>query len=179
MTASQRGVAAGMAGGLAVALALTFWSTSGSPGLVLSFHALNLTQRLTLAAAAWLGPLACLAVAVGVVANRRFFSAPDIDGAGLTEERPRLRISRAVLANTHEQAMLAIPVYTALAVILPVSQLTYPLLLSATFVVGRIAFALGYAKGAAARSLGFTLTFYPTVAGLVVVAARVVHVVLG
>ena len=67
MTASQRGVAAGVAGGLIVTLALTFWCTSGSPGLVLSFHGLTATQRLTLAATAWLGPLVCLAASIGVI----------------------------------------------------------------------------------------------------------------
>ena len=175
MTADQRGVLVGMAGGLAVAMAMTFWCTAGSPGLVLSPHALNLTQRLVLAATTWLGPLVCLAAAIGVVASRRFFSSQDIDGAGLTQESAALRIPRAVLANTHEQAALAIPVYTALALLLPVKQLAFPLLLSAAFVIGRALFALGYAKGAAARSLGFTLTFYPTVAGLVVVLLRAVR----
>jgi len=176
MTPSQRGVAVGMAGGLALALALTYWCSAGSPGLVVSLHALNLGQRLTLAVTAWLGPLACLAAAISVVANRRFFSSQDIDGAGLSQESAALRVPRAILANTHEQAALAIPVYAALALLLPAKQLAFPLLLSATFVIGRALFALGYAKGAVARSFGFTLTFYPTVAGLVVALMRAVRV---
>jgi hypothetical protein len=179
VTGAQRGVLAGMAGGLAVALALTFWCTSGSPGLALSPHAFSLSQRLMLAAAAWTGPLICLAAAIGAVANRRFFSAQDIDGAGLTDESARLRVPRAVLANTHEQAALAIPVYTALALLLPASQLSFPLLLSASFVIGRALFALGYRHGAAARAFGFTLTFYPTMAGLVVMTLRVLHALRG
>lgn len=179
MTPAQRGVALGMAGGLGVALALTLWCVAGSPGLVLSIHAVSTGRRWALAITAWLGPLLTLTVAIGVVANRRFFSAQDIDGAGLTAESHGLRVPRAVLTNTLEQATLAVPVYTGLALLLPANQLVYPLLLSAAFVVGRIAFAAGYAKGAAARSLGFTLTFYPTVAGLVVVALAAVRRLLG
>ena len=39
------------------------------------------------------------------------------------------------------------------------------------FVIGRIAFFAGYARGAPARALGFALTFYPTV--LLLLAALV------
>jgi hypothetical protein len=167
---TQRGVAAGMAAALAVTLAITFWCVQDSPGLVLPFHMVGVSQRWTVAAACWLGPLVALVAAIGAVANRRFFSPDDIDGAGLTPEGPRLRVPRAILANTLEQAVLAIPVYTALALFLPARQLPLPVLLSAAFVIGRIAFAAGYARGAAARSFGFALTFYPTMAGLLVVA---------
>ena len=170
MTPTQRGVAAGMAAALAVTLAITLWCASGSPGLVLPFHMVGLTQRWTLAGACWLGPLVALAAAIGAVANRRFVSREDIDGAGLTLEGSSIRVPRAILANTVEQAVLAIPVYTALALFLPVRQLPLPALLSLAFVIGRIAFALGYARGATARSIGFALTFYPTVAGLVVMS---------
>jgi hypothetical protein len=172
MSATQRGVLAGMAGGFVVAVVLTWWCVAGSPGLVLTAHGFNLKQRLVMAAAASMGPALSLAVAIGVVANRRFFSASDIDGAGLSAESTAVRIPRAVLANTLEQAALAVPIYTALALALPASQLAFPLLLSAVFVIGRILFAVGYARGAAARGLGFTLTFYPSVAGLIVAIAR-------
>jgi hypothetical protein len=149
-------------------LAIVFWGVADTPGLVLPFHMVGVSQRWTVAAICWLGPLVALTASVGAVANGRFFSPEDIDGAGLTAESPRLRIPRAILANTLEQAALAIPVYTALALFLPVRQLVLPGLLSLAFVIGRIAFRLGYARGAAARSFGFALTMYPTVAGLVV-----------
>ena len=179
MTATQRGVLAGMAGGLVVAIGLTWWCLAGSPGLVLAIHGANLKQRLVLATAAAMGPSLSLAIAIGVVANRRFFSAPDIDGAGLTTESAALRVPRAVLANTLEQAALAVPIYAALAMALPPGQLAFPILLSAVFVIGRILFALGYSRGAAARSLGFTLTFYPSVAGLIVAIGRLARVFPG
>jgi hypothetical protein len=98
-----------------VAVGLTWWRLAGSPGWVLAFHSVTLKQRLVLAAAAAMGPAVSLAVAIGVVANRRFFSAPDIDGAGLTTESAALRVPRAMLANTLEPAALAMPVYAALA----------------------------------------------------------------
>lgn len=175
MSPAQRGVAAGMAGGLLVTLTIVLWCAAGSPGLAAPFHAVGVNQRWLLAAASWLGPLAALAAAIGVVANLRFFSPADIDGAGLTTESPRLRVPRAILANTLEQAALAVPIYTALAILLPARELLMPLLLSLAFVVGRIAFSLGYAKGAATRSFGFALTFYSTVAGLVVMIGEVVR----
>ena len=171
MSPAQRGVAVGMAGGLGVTIIVTAWCLAGSPGLAFPFHAISTSRRWLIAIISWLGPLTSLAAAIGVVASRRFFSPDDIDGAGLTVEGPAVRIPRAILTNTLEQAALAVPVYTSLALLLPSGQLAYPLLLSACFVVGRAAFAAGYAKGAAARSLGFTLTFYPTVAGLVAAAA--------
>jgi hypothetical protein len=177
MTATQRGVAAGMAGALALTLALTWWCAAGTPGLFLSLGEPSLRQRLVVAAAAWIGPLAALSAAVAVIANRRFFSAQDIDGAGLTLESAGLRVPRAILANTHEQAALAIAVYAGLAIALPTGQLVFPLLLSAAFVVGRLFFAIGYSRGAAARSFGFALTFYPTVAGLIVMALRLARFV--
>lgn len=39
------------------------------------------------------------------------------------------------------------------------------------FVIGRILFRRGYAKGAAARSFGFALTYYPSLLMLFTVAA--------
>lgn len=40
------------------------------------------------------------------------------------------------------------------------------------FSIGRWLFAAGYARGAGARALGFALTFYPTVAALLVALYR-------
>jgi uncharacterized membrane protein YecN with MAPEG domain len=44
------------------------------------------------------------------------------------------------------------------------------------FFLGRVLFWQGYVRGAPARALGFALTFYPTVAMLVVAVG---HLVLG
>ena len=172
MSRTQVGVALGMATALVVTVAV-FTLAPGLPAPPAAFTA-TLDGRLRLGAAAALGPLASLVVAIGFVANRRFFSQADIDGAGLTDESPVVRIPRAVLANTAEQALLAIPIYAGLALTAPARELGLPLALASAFILGRLFFAIGYARGAAARSFGFALTFYPTVGGFVVLAARLI-----
>jgi hypothetical protein len=177
MTRSQIGVAFGMLCALALTLGLVWWITADTPGLVLPVDQITLGQRLWFAVMSWVGPLAVLTACIGAVANTRFFSREDIDGAGLMVESPRIQVRRAVLTNTHEQLTLALPVYTGLALTLPVDRLALPLILSAAFVIGRILFALGYRAGATARSFGFALTMYPTVAGLGVLIWRLASVV--
>jgi hypothetical protein len=56
-------------------------------------------------------PMLTLVVAVGRVANHRFYTPEDIDGAGLTEGTPQLRLRRAILQNTLEQTVLAVAGY--------------------------------------------------------------------
>lgn len=172
MTPAQRGVARGAGCALAVGAAILVFGLDGAPGVPIRFVDPSLTQRLILAVAAWLAPVASLGASIFWVANIRGRSAADIDGAGLTVESPAIRVSRAVLANTHEQASLAIPVYTGLAITLSPGTLLLPVLLSAAFAVGRIAFAVGYRHGAAARSFGMALTGYPTLAGFAVLIWR-------
>ena len=162
---------------LSPTLALVWWVDAGTPGLALSVGEPAMNQRLWYAVMTWIGPLVVLTACIGAVANTRFLSRQDIGGAGLTDESPRIRVRRAVLANTTEQVVLALPVYLGLVLTLPVSHLVLPLLLSAAFVIGRILFALGYGYGPTARSFGFALTFYPTVAGLAVLVLRLASVV--
>jgi hypothetical protein len=163
MTRTQIGVVVGMAAALAVTIALF---VVGLGGLVRS----PFDDRIRLAIAAALGPLVSVTAAIGFIANRRFFSADDIEGSGLTEGTAGVRVARAVLQNTLEQAVLAVPVYVSLAMTLPARAVALPLLLAVAFVVGRALFAAGYARGAAARSFGFALTFYPSVGALAVLA---------
>jgi hypothetical protein len=160
-----------MAVAVTATIALFAFGLFGAGGL-LGGAAPTLEVRIRVALAAALGPLVCLAAAIGAVANRRFFSAADIDGAALTEPSAPIRIGRAILENTAEQTLLALPIYAGLALTGPAQALALPLLLSAAFVVGRGLFAAGYARGAAARSFGFALTFYPTIGGLLVLAGR-------
>lgn len=63
---------------------------------------------------------------------------------------------------------MGIAVHVMLAILVTTSA---PLIiaLTALFVVGRLLFWIGYADGAKARALGFALTFYPSVAGLVII----------
>jgi uncharacterized membrane protein YecN with MAPEG domain len=42
------------------------------------------------------------------------------------------------------------------------------------FLVGRVLFWRGYAQGAPARALGFALTFYPSVAMLLLIVGKLI-----
>lgn len=155
----QTGVAIGM--GLAVISTMVLFWLGLRP-----FGAGDTADRLLVFATALIGPLVSLVIAVGLVANRRFFSPDDIDAAATPNpESHGIRLLRAILSNTVEQAVLAIGVYAMLAVLLPAGLLALPITLAAAFMKGRLAFALGYRFGAPARALGFGLTFYPSVAG--------------
>jgi hypothetical protein len=155
----QRGVAAAMLAGVAATTAIFAFGARPLP-----------YGRELVWAVASLGPLFCLFVSVAALANRRFFSAPDIDAAAGGPPSAMARILQAIIQNTLEQAVLALGVYAILALLLPQASLSLPWALSGGFVVGRLLFALGYRAGAAGRAFGFGLTLYPTVAALLYAA---------
>ena len=166
MTAEQRSVARRMAIGVAitiVALSAAFALRVG-PALPPPDR-LAVALRIDLILALW------LAFAIGNVARRRFLSPADIAGSGAGPPSDRLAPASAFLQNTLEQVVLAIPVHAALALTLP-RPLPVIATLVALFSIGRWLFAAGYARGAGARALGFALTFYPTVAALLVALYR-------
>ena len=121
-------------------------------------------------------PLAItLAFSVGRLAAHRFHTPEDMGGCGLTRGTERARLLQAVLQNTLEQTALAIPVYAAWALLSPAGLTGWCVTAGLMFLVGRALFFAGYARGAPSRSLGFALTFYPTVTlliGAVAFAAR-------
>jgi MAPEG family len=107
-------------------------------------------------------PILTLMVAVARVANHRFYTPEDIDGAGLTNGTPQARLQRAILQNTLEQAVLAVAAYAIWAVVVPYSWLPSIAVAALFFVVGRVLFTRGYRRGASGRAMGFGLTAYPT-----------------
>jgi hypothetical protein len=107
-------------------------------------------------------PMLTLAFAIGRVANHRFYTPEDIDGAGLTSGTLQARLHRAILRNTLEQAVLAVAAYAIWAVVMPYSWLRSIAVAALLFVAGRVLFARGYKRGAPGRALGFGLTAYPT-----------------
>jgi MAPEG family len=115
-------------------------------------------------------PMLTLVVAVGQVANHRFYTPQDIDRAGLTDGTPQVRLRQAILQNTLEQAVLAVAAYAIWAVVMPYSWLGSIAAAALLFVAGRVLFARGYASGAPGRTLGFGLTAYPTFGMLTTVA---------
>ncbi len=100
---------------------------------------------------------------IGRVANVRFYSPADLAGSGLSEASPRIRVPSAILQNTIEQCLLAVGAHLGLAALLRGDELRLIPLLVVLFGVGRLAFWLGYPRGAGGRAFGFATTFYPTV----------------
>jgi hypothetical protein len=115
-------------------------------------------------------PVLTLMISIMRVANHRFSSPEDIDGSGLTDGTPQVRVLQAILQNTLEQAVLAVAAYAIWAVAMPYGWLRAIPIAAALFVTGRVMFARGYAQGAPGRATGFGLTAYPTFGMLVTVA---------
>lgn len=150
----QRHVALGMAAGLLFSIAALVATAS----LQVFDH-----RRLALAPLAALAPALMLAFCIARLAAHRFLTPEDIDGSALTAGSGRARLLQALLQNTLEQAVLAIPVYAAWSVVAPASLAGLVLTAALLFVTGRSLFFAGYQRGAAGRAFGFALTFYPTV----------------
>jgi len=155
-TRTQFGVAAGMAAGLAVTVAAFLWPVL--PAVPADGEA-RLAIWLACAAFASLW----LLVAVGRLANHRFFNAADIEGGGLTEGSPRARLFQSLIQNTLEQLVLAMVAYGAWLWLADEPRRGLAIVCAILFGIGRLLFFAGYAFGAPYRALGFTLTFYPTV----------------
>lgn len=129
----------------------------------------RLAERLIVTAKADLLVLCWLAAAIGNVARLRFFSAVDIAGSGSGTATAKVGRTNAVLQNTLEQVALAVPIHVALA-LLVASSMPLIIAFAALFAIGRLLFWIGHARGAKARAFGFALTFYPSLAGLVIAA---------
>ncbi len=167
----QRGVALRMGAALCLTILVSAsWLHWGGA-------ATTLVERLIVTARADVFVLCWLAAAIGNVARLRFFSADDIAGSGFGTATAEVARANAVLQNTLEQVAVAVPVHVALA-ILVTSSMPLIVALAALFAIGRLLFWTGYAKGAEARAIGFALTFYPSVSGLIIAAAVAVKISL-
>ncbi len=157
----QQGVLRGMiVGAVASAVLIACGALLNPAGYPLQ---LPLQHRFSIAAAGGAVLAFCLAVAIARLARHRFFSTQDIEGRGLHPGSLRAALLQALLQNTLEQSVLAFLVYLAWAARMPATTLSVIPLAAAAFFVGRVLFFAGYEKGPAARSLGFTLSFYPTI----------------
>lgn len=170
LSEKQNGVLGGMVAGLVVTvLALTLAILLEPSALIPQqgypetlAHALSWDVLLVL----------CLAVNIGLLARHRFFTPEDIDGGGLTKGTSQAQVLQATLQNTLEQAVLGLTVHVIWAVVLPQSSQAAVPVAALLFFVGRVLFWRGYAHGAPSRSLGFALTFYPSVVMLLIVLGR-------
>lgn len=134
----------------------------------------DLPGRLAFAAQASALVLVWVLVGVGIVSTLRRRSRDDIGGAAFGVPSPRLAIPLAFLQNTFEQAVLAAGMYLALASLLAGPWLALIVVGVVLFGVGRVLFLRGYARGAAARAPGMTLTMMPTLLGYLLVIALVI-----
>ncbi len=153
--AKQVGVALGMAFGLVITVAAFFWGAEGPAADPQA--GVGLWAACSAAAGFW------LALSIAFLARYRFFAPADIDGAGMTAGSDAARRLQGLIQNTLEQASLAAIAYAAWLLIDPVGSARTACACTALFSVGRLIFFIGYGRGAAARALGFALTFYPTV----------------
>lgn len=111
-----------------------------------------------------LAPLLCLTLSVARLAHHRHCVAADRDAAAATvPPGARVLLLQAQLQNTLEQSVMAVMAYAAGCWLLPASERLLLWWAAACFVLGRVLFAHGYARGASGRASGFALTFYPTV----------------
>jgi uncharacterized membrane protein YecN with MAPEG domain len=170
-TEKQRGVLRGMALGFGLTLAVLGGVIVGAPDVLLPRAA-----GATASALAWDAlPLACLAINIGRLAAHRFFTPADIDGGAGSEGTSGARVLQATLQNTLEQVVLAVGTHAIWAATMPRAWQAAVPAAALLFVVGRILFWKGYAQGAAARAVGFALTFYPSVVMLVTMAAHFLY----
>jgi|TARA_R110002072_G_scaffold38138_27_gene110601 hypothetical protein len=177
LSTTQRGVLAGMSlGGLLSLLGLLvgLWAAPDAltPGD-------DLPARLAFALGWDLLVIFWLITTIGLLARLRFFSPQDIDGAGLTTGTAAAKTQQALLQNTLEQVVLAVVVHLASAILLPRDDLAVLPIAAIFFTLGRALFCFGYRRGAAARALGFALTFYPTVLLFILLVGRYVAAVSG
>jgi hypothetical protein len=128
-------------------------------------------ERLALAGRWLLVPGLCLLAGLGLTANQRFLRADAIDG-GPAAKPGFLEINLRYNQNTLEQTVLAAVAWTGLALTLEPRDLGLIPALAGLFAAGRAAFFLGYLYAPWARAFGLGLTFYPTVAAMIWLAAR-------
>lgn len=169
LTEKQSGVLKSMIVGLSATLGIVGFASYMNPfGYSESFDSVN---RLNVAISCCLIPAFFLTVSIGRLAKHRFLTPEDIDGGGLSDGTPQAKILQSLIQNTIEQSLLASFVYCAWSVVMPAQWLSTVPSAALAFGLGRILFFTGYNKGAQARALGFTLSFYPSLVMLFAIIA--------
>ena len=150
-----RGSAAALALAAVVLAAGYVWLPLGPLGLN---PEIGLGERIAFALKADILMFLWLAGCVGAVSRGRFYSPADIRGSVFGEPSPAIAVRAAVLQNSLEQTVLAFGAHLTPAALLRGTELVLIPLLVALFLVGRMAFAFGYAKRASSRAFGMALT---------------------
>ncbi|XNO42113.1 MAPEG family protein (plasmid) [Sinorhizobium meliloti] len=113
-------------------------------------------------------------IGVGMVSRGRRHSIEDIRGSAYSAPSPRIAVPVAFLQNTLEQAVIAMFLQLALALLLGSDAMPVIGASVLLFGVGRITFFFGYPNGAGARSFGMALTALPSLAAFVLVTGALV-----
>lgn len=170
----QRGIIrqSALAVGLAALLlgAVYLWLPRASFGLV---DSMTVADRIAFALKWDLLLFLWLAGCVRTVASGRFRSVEDRKGSAYGEPGPAIAVRAAVLQNSLEQAVIAFGLHLALAALLRGPELALIPSLILLFLIGRIAFAARYSRGAVARAFGMSLTGASAIAGFAIALALV------
>lgn len=127
----------------------------------------DLETRLTFWAGANLFLGAWVMIGIGMVARGRRHSAEDIGGSAYSRPSPKIAVALAFLQNTFEQFVAASFALFALMMLLGAAAMPFIAASVLLFGVGRVAFFLGYPKGAGGRAFGMAVTAIPTAVAFV------------
>jgi hypothetical protein len=141
----------GMAGGALWALAVIWGGQRLAGGAFMPANVALLT--------AFFAPGLVMMAMIGRLAQRRFFDDSMIDGQDFAPGSPAW-IDQKVLANTMEQAVLALVIWPFVATTLGGFVV---LVMGVSFALSRLVFWVGYHLSPPLRGLGFAATFYTTV----------------
>lgn len=152
--------------GIVLALAVAILSVAGLFYLIGPFtHAAEFEDRLTLAVQCAILPGLMLLAGILTLGKGRFGNKAE-DPTTCEASSQAMKVNIRYLSNTHEQFSLFIINILGLALLLPTPALTLLPIYAVLFVVGRIAFWIGYHINPLHRAVGFGLTFYPSVAAM-------------
>lgn len=168
LSKKQFGVLKGIIAGLSVTISVILYGIIFDP---FSFSTLtSIESKLNVLAMSLFLPTVFLVISIGRLAKHRFFTPEDIDGIALSKGPNKAVLLQSLLQNTLEQLLITVCVYIIWCFSMPVDWLSVLPLCSILFALGRSAFYFGYQKGAPSRSFGFSLTFYPTVLLMLIMA---------
>jgi hypothetical protein len=127
----------------------------------------GVSERLVFAIRADLFVFIWVLIGVRMVARGRFRSATDIAGSAFATPSPQLALRVAFLQNTLEQAVVTVGGHLAIATLVHGPALAMIPTAVVLFGIGRVAFLIGYPKGAGGRAFGMVTTSLPTFAAYV------------
>ena len=131
----------------------------------------SLPERLAFALHVAAAPLAVLLVAILIVSTSRRKSPQDIHGSAFGPPSEQLAVKAAFLQNTLEQTVLLVGALLILSTLLTGDYLMLLPVAAGLFVLGRIAFYVGYQKSSMYRAFGMGVSMLPAVFGYLWIAA--------